>query len=179
MAVATVSFVSMTAPAAVAGERVCRGAIGAEAVDDVRVPRGATCELTGTLVRGNVRVEANATLLANDVIVIGDVRGDLARAVSVLADSRVGGSVQVKQGGGATIADSDIGNNVRYDRNRGAVSLSRSEVDGNVQADGNTGGVLIEENTIGGNLQCRDNRPPPAGGGNVVGGNKEGQCRNL
>ena len=120
---------------------VCRTAIGAVTVDDVRVPRNATCELNGTFVRGDVKVEANATLRANDVIVIDDIQADAAREVRVSNDSRIGGSVDVKNGGGAAIEDSRVGNNVHYDRNRAAVSLLRSDVDRNVQATRNTGGV--------------------------------------
>jgi hypothetical protein len=162
-----------------AAERVCRSAIGAVAVDDVRVPRGATCTLNGTLVRGSVKVETNATLVANSVVVIDDIQADGASNVSVLADSRIGGSVAVKRGGGASVEDSRVGNNVQYDRNKAAVSLLRSHVDGNVDARRNTGGVSIANNTIAGNLQCADNNPVPTGSGNIVGGNKEGQCAGL
>src|SRR5688500_18324854 len=39
----------LTVPAtAEAADRICRGAIGAVRVDDVRVPEGATCTLAGT-----------------------------------------------------------------------------------------------------------------------------------
>ncbi len=178
-AIAAMGFISLMLAAAAADERICRSAIAAETVDDLRVPRGATCELNGTLVRGNVRVEVNATLLASGVMVIGDVRGDGAKLVSVAGDSRIGGSVQVTRGGGATVEASEVDNNVHYDRNREQVSLLNSKVDGNVQATRNTGGVAIEGNTIAGNLQCRENNPRPTGGGNIVGGDKDGQCRRL
>jgi hypothetical protein len=124
-------------------------------------------------------VEANATLAANDVLVIGDVQGSAARNVLVLADSRIGGSVQIQSGGGGAVENSRVGNNVQYDRNRAPVRLLQSRVDGNAQVTRNTGGVEINGNTIAGNLQCSENNPPPTGAGNIVGGNKDGQCAGL
>jgi hypothetical protein len=176
---ALIALGAFSLSAATAAERICRTALGAITVDDLRVPRGATCELNGTNVRGNVKVDTNAVLTATDVIVIGNIEGDRARDISVLSDSRVGGSVQVRQGGGATIDDSRVGNNVHFDRNRAAVSLLDSRVGGNVQARDNRGGVEIANNVINGNLQCSGNNPRPVGGGNVVGGNRQDQCRAL
>jgi hypothetical protein len=109
----------------------------------------------------------------------GDVQGSAAANVTVSNESRIGGSVQVKSGGGAAIENSRVGINVQYDRNRGALRLLQSRVDGSVQATRNTGGVVISGNTIAGNLQCSENNPPPTGSGNIVGGNKEGQCAGL
>lgn len=89
--VAVVSLVSLAASSAVAAERVCRSTLGAVTVDAIRVPTGATCTLNGTFVRGNVKVDPNATLVANDVLVIGDVQGDAARNVAVSNESRISG----------------------------------------------------------------------------------------
>ena len=48
-AVAVAAGISGGLPAtAQAEERVCRGSIGARTLDNVRVPAGATCRLTGT-----------------------------------------------------------------------------------------------------------------------------------
>src|SRR5919106_6559443 len=89
------------APAS-AEERVCRGALGAITVDNLRVPQDATCELTGTRVKGTIKVERNAVLRAARVRVIGNVQGENARNV-VVRGSRVGGSVQVVQGRAALV----------------------------------------------------------------------------
>src|SRR5688500_11376532 len=51
-------------PGALAEERDCVGAIGAETVDNVRVPEGAACTMNGTFVKGTVKVERGATLEA-------------------------------------------------------------------------------------------------------------------
>src|SRR5687768_4892057 len=84
---------------AVAEERSCRGSIGARTVDNLRVPDGAMCTLSGTYVKGTVKVEGGATLLAYGVRVIGNVQSENSRKVVIADGSRVGGSVQIVQGG--------------------------------------------------------------------------------
>jgi hypothetical protein len=156
-ALGALSFLAMTTPA-VAGETDCRGTIGAGTLDDVRVPRGASCELQGTVVNGNVSVARDAVLHARAIRVAGDVQGERAARVTV-AESNIGGSFTVTNGG--------------------AADLSRSRVSGNVQLVSNKGGVVVSHNLMQGNLQCERNEPPPTGGGNAVEGNAEGQCRSL
>ena len=104
-----------------ADERTCTGAVGAETVDNLRVPAGANCTLNATQVKGTVKVERAATLRATGVRVVGNVQGENAADV-VLAGSTIGGSVQVKQGGGADVADSAITGDVQYDANSGRLS---------------------------------------------------------
>jgi hypothetical protein len=164
---------------AIAEERTCRGTIGAVTLDNVRVPQGASCALNGTRVQGTVKVERNATLRATTVRVIGNVQGENARRVDVVSNSRVGGSVQVVQGGSATVADSFVNQDILYDDNTSMLRALRNDVGGNVQAFQNTGGVRIASNVIDGNLQCKENVPAPTGGNNTVGGNKEDQCARL
>jgi hypothetical protein len=68
--------VALLLPAAAqAEERVCRGALGAITVDNLRVPQNATCELTGTRVKGTIKVQRNAVLRAAQVRVIGNRTG--------------------------------------------------------------------------------------------------------
>jgi hypothetical protein len=179
MAFTVSSFLAFSSTTARAEERVCRGTIGAATVDNLRVPQGATCKLNGTRVKGTVKVEINATLSARNVMVIGNVQAENARLVAVLERSRIGGSVQVVQGGGATVADSDVGGDILYDDNRAKLSVLRNDVGGNVQIFQNTGGVVVRKNVIDGNLQCKENSPRPTGGSNTVGGNKEDQCSRL
>jgi hypothetical protein len=175
-AVTTFAFAVLPAQAE---ERVCRTTIGAVTVDNLRVPQNATCTLNRTRVKGTIKVEINATLRAHSVIVIGNVQGENARLVVVDQASRIGGSVQVVQGGGATVADSSINGDILYDDNENVLRILRNGVGGNVQVFQNTGGVEIRRNVIEGNLQCKENQPPPIGGGNIVEGNKEDQCRRL
>jgi hypothetical protein len=169
------------APAQIAHaeETVCTGFLGARTLDNVRVPQGATCTMEGTFVQGTIKVETNATLRASDVHVIGNVQAEGARSVNVARGSFVGGGIQVVQGGGALVRNSEVNGDILFDENRGGLAARGNQVGGNVQAFQNTGGVLIARNLIDGNLQCKQNVPAPTGGGNIVQGNKEDQCANL
>ena len=51
-------------------------------------PHYASCVLLGTRVKGTVKVEFNATLRAEDVLVIGNVQAENAKSVRVLDGSR-------------------------------------------------------------------------------------------
>lgn len=169
----------LAAMPASAEERVCRGTIRATTVDNLRVPDYANCVLLGTRVKGTIKVEWQATLRAEDVVVIGNVQAENAKSVRVLDGSRIGGSVQVKQGGAANVSDSRVEGDIQYDSNSAKLWVLRNRVGGSVQAFQNMGGVDIRRNTIDGNLQCKANSPAPTGGRNLVGGNKEDQCSRL
>jgi hypothetical protein len=162
-----------------ADETVCRGSLGNEAVDNLRVPSGARCSLDGTRVRGNIKVESGASLIARRIRVTGNVQAEGARAVSVLSGSTVGGNIQVKQGEAATVTKVRVDGDIQLESNDRPLSATDNTVGGNVQLFQNGGGVTVAGNTVGGNLQCKENRPPPRGGGNTVRGNKEDQCARL
>jgi len=164
---------------AAAEERVCRGSIGARTVDNLRVPQGATCTLNGTYVKGTVKVQRAATLKAYGIRVVGNIQAENARNVVVRGRSRIGGSVQIVQGGAARIVRNRINGDILFDDQARALTANRNRIGGNLQAFQNTGGVTIRNNRINGNLQCKENVPRPTGGGNVVQGNKEDQCANL
>jgi hypothetical protein len=171
---------SLLAAPAAAEERVCRGTIGAVTLDNILVPQGARCFLNGTRAKGTVKVSRSAQLSARGVIVIGNVQAEGAANVNVHDGSRIGGSIQVKQGTSATVANSHVNGDILYDTNRGVLRIQYNRVGGNVQAFQNVSrGLNITRNVIDGNLQCKANRPAPTGGGNVVGGNKEDQCARL
>jgi hypothetical protein len=166
-------------PPALAEETVCRGNLGATTVDNVKVPKGATCTLDGTTVKGTVKVNRNAVLMAIDVVVIGNVQGENASNVVVRGTSSVGGNVQVVQGGRGKVVNSLVRGDILFDEQVGRVAVKSSLIGGDVQAFQNDGGVVVLNNLIGGNLQCKANQPDPTGGGNTVDGNKEDQCQNL
>lgn len=175
---AALVFMSL-APAAVAEETVCRGTIGGRTVDNLRVPQGATCTLNGTFVKGTIKVERAATLRAHRVRVIGNVQAENSRNVVVNEGSRIGGSVQIVQGGAARIVGNRITGDILFDEQDRLLVANRNRIGGNLQAFQNDGGVRINNNRIDGNLQCKENVPTPTGGGNQVGGNKEDQCAGL
>ena len=164
---------------ALAEERVCRGTRKARTLDNVKVPRGASCTLKGTKVKGTIKINKNARLEAIDVNVIGNVQGEGARNVIVRKTSRVGGSVQVVQGKRAKVANSKVNGDILYDDQSARLTALRNTVGGNVQAFQNTGGTRIAGNVIDGNLQCKENHPAPTGGNNRVQGSKEDQCKSL
>jgi len=178
LAALVAAIVAPSAPAS-AEERTCTGTIGGATVDNLRVPQGATCTLNGTFVKGTVKVQARATLRAIDVRVVGNVQAENARRVVLRAGSRVGGSVQIVQGGSARVVNNRINGDILFDEQGGYLVANRNVVGGNIQAFQNSGGVEIRRNRIDGNLQCKENQPRPIGGGNIVQGNKEDQCRRL
>ena len=162
-----------------ADEIRCVGTLGAITVDNVLVPEGRTCTLNKTRVQGTVKVADNATLYAKTVRVNGNIQAEGAKLVSVTANSVVGGSIQIKQGGAATINRVRVNGDIQFDENNRALKALYNTVGGNIQAFKNTGGVKIANNTIDGNLQCKENAPKPTGSNNIVGGNKEDQCARL
>jgi len=172
-------WLALASSPAMAEERVCRGTIRATTVDNLRVPDYASCVLLGTRVKGTIKVELQASLRAEDVVVIGNVQAENAKNVRVMDGSRIGGSVQVKQGGAATVSDSRVEGDIQYDSNTSPLRALRNRVGGSIQVFQNSGGVEIRRNTVDGNLQCKSNTPRPVGGNNTVGGNKEDQCARL
>jgi hypothetical protein len=160
----------------VAEEKTCRGELGTATVDNLRVPDGATCTLRRTHIKGTIKVQSRAALHARGVRVVGNVQAENARLVSVTESSRIGGSVQVKQGGSAEVLDTFVQGDIQYEANSSSLRVNGNEVRGNVQVIGNHGRAEIYRNVIGGNLQCKENGPRPAGGRNKVRGNKEDQC---
>ena len=97
----------------------------------------------------------------------------------VRSGSRIGRSVQVKQGRRAKVLSSRVNGDVQYDANRGLLEANGNRIGGSIQVMGNSGGARIYRNVVDGNLQCKENSPRPRGAGNRVGGNKEDQCRGF
>jgi len=180
LAVLLLALAALLAAPGVAGaeERRCTGSIGSVTLDNVRVPAGATCNLSGTFVKGTIKVEGNAILDARSVRVIGNVQAEGAASVNLSGWSHVA-NVQVKRGGGATVVDTRVDGDIQFDDNRRPLRADRNNVNGNIQVVKNRGGVAINGNTVNGNLQCKENSPAPTGGGNVVKGSAEDQCRRL
>ncbi len=162
---------------AFAEEVDCTGALGAVKVDNLKVPDGATCSLTGTFVEGTIKVE-KGTLTATNVNVVGNIQADGQLNVTVTGGT-VGGSIQIKQGGPASISNVAVNGDIQFDHSTGPLVASLNRVGGSIQVVGNDGSIVISTNTMKGNLQCKENNPGPAGGGNTVGGNAEDQCATL
>jgi hypothetical protein len=166
------------ATSAVAEERVCNGAIGPIALDNIFVPDGATCMLDRTRANGSVVVGRGAQLVATGVSINGNIQAEGAASVTVRGHSMVGGSVQIVQGYAASIERVRIKGDLYLDSNAGPLSAISNIVGGNLQAFQNKGGVQIFTNRIDGNLQCKENEPAPVGAGNRA-SSKEDQCSAL
>ena len=167
---------TMVPQTALGEEHSCRGTLGRVTVDNLRVPDGATCTLNSTRVRGALTVQRSARLVANGVQVTGNVQAENARNVVIRRKSRIGGSVQLGQGGRASVIGSRVGADIHLDENRGPLRVHRNTVGGGIQVVGNSGGASIVRNRVGGNLECKENRPAPTGKRNRVGESKLDQC---
>jgi hypothetical protein len=168
----------MLPPAAMGEERSCRGTLGKIALDNLRVPQGATCTLNGTRLNGTITVQRGARLFANGVRVNGNIQAENARNV-VVRGSRVGGQIQIKQGGAATVSRTRVKHDIQLDANRRLLKLHRNRLGGSIQVVGNSGGASIVGNVANGNIDCKENRPAPTGGGNRAGESKTDQCERL
>jgi hypothetical protein len=173
------ALLASAGPIASAAEQSCAGTLGVATVDNLRVPQNATCTLNGTRVLGTVTVEANATLFASNVHVIGNVQAQNAARVELGARSMVGGSIQIVQSSAALVDSVRLNGDLFLDANDSVLIATRNQVGGNLQAFQNTGGITITGNIIDGNLQCKENQPVPLGGNNLVQGNAEDQCAPL
>jgi hypothetical protein len=153
--------------------------------DNLIVPNGAECYLSGSTVTGNVTVSANAVFFAENATSIGGkVSGEGVALVYLGSSTVVQGNVSVagatyavglfgiRVGGNLTL----IGNNVSD-----GLAVSSSTIGGNLTVWNNTSavGIAIIDTAIRGNLSCEGNALPPGGGGNVVSGRKSGQCASL
>ncbi len=167
------------APGPLTGNVTCNGLrIGADSLDTVIVPAGATCVLEGTRLIGSIIVNRGATLAASDVRVNGNLQAEGASGTAVSGRSSFGGSVQIKQGVGANITGASITGDLQIDAMSGPVTASANAIGGSLQAVGNRGGLSLSANRMGGNLQCKENLPAPAGSGNAA-ASKEDQCAAL
>lgn len=142
----------------IVGEYRCTGIARYITADNLLVPPGKTCDLSGARIKGSVKVEDGATLNASGIYVKGSLQAKKTAFVRI-TNSTVNGSVEVEEGGSAY--------------------LHLSQINGDAKFIKNTGNLTISNNTIKGNLQCKENQVMPIGGGNLVQGNKEDQCSGL
>ena len=83
-------------------------ALGAATAGEIEVPAGQVCVLQGTRVNGNLTLNAGSVLDARDIQVTGNVQALGASSVLLAGASGVGGSVQLTQGGSATLVGTRI-----------------------------------------------------------------------
>lgn len=163
---------------AAAEEFVCTGTIGAVYKDNIFVPDGATCVLDRTRLNGNLVVGRGATARARSISVNGNVQAEGAAFVGIGGFSTVGGSVQIVQGGGASVEGARIKGDLQLESNVAPIAATGNTIGGSLQAFQNMGGLSFLNNRMNGNMQCKENVPPPVGGGNRS-PSKEDQCARL
>ena len=175
--------VLLVAPTAAANDTLCTGALAGEH-DNVIVPDGATCNVTGAQIKGNVKVLAGGSLnVFAPTTVGGDIQADpghryvrlLGTGVVVMGDVEAKGSIGALDGGAAGyLAGTDIRGNFEWEENRIGLTATGGTIGGNVKAEKNFGGGDITGNTIGGNVECKENVPEMVEAGNTIGG--EDKC---
>jgi hypothetical protein len=135
-----------------AGERPCEGAIGPVTVhDDLVVPAGQVCDLAGTRVLGNTRVEQGAELYAEQ----GELAGNLAAAGGAYVDlfeTTVSGTAGLRESLGLSVEGGSIGN--VDSRAADSIDMFGAAVAGNVKVTGGRTAVFAQNLEVGGNLEA-------------------------
>jgi hypothetical protein len=169
---------TFAAAPAMAEEFRCTGAVGAVALDNIFVPDGASCVLDRTRANGNIVVGRGASLRATSISINGSVQAEGAAGVAIGGYSVIGGSVQLVQGGSASIDRARITGDLQFESNVGPLSATGNTINGSLQAFQNMGGATFINNRMNGNMQCKENIPAPTGSGNRS-PSKEDQCARL
>ena len=153
-AAAVAVALTIASPAA-ARDIKCNGAFKGKTYDDVTVPRGAACTLTGSTVRGDVKVLKNAYFQATATSVRGDVEGMAAQTVFIDTGSRVGGSVEAVRTVQFYVFNSTVGEDIEPERTVEAVQICGNTVrKGNIEVRRSGTDVLIGDPLAVG---CRGN----------------------
>jgi hypothetical protein len=135
-------------------DRECVGAIGAETVrGDLEVPEAAVCELAGTRVLGDVKVQDGAELYAQNTTIRGGIEADPQAYVDMLA-SYVGDELELRDALGVSAETSRIDDNIES-RDTDFIDLFSTSVDGNVKVEGLTA-VFGEAVKVEGNMRAED-----------------------
>ena len=159
-------------------EDSCEGEVVGGTVENLIVDDGTTCMLDGTRITGNLFVYTDATLVARNIWVGGNIQAEGAALVDVGGATIVGGNIQIKQGREARVESVRIGGDLQLEQKSGSLVADGNIIDGNLQVFQNTGGVTLTFNRVAENLQCKENSPAPTGGDNTA-GSKEDQCEFL
>lgn len=179
---AAVLVLAIAMPAA-ADEIICKTIFQNRTIDgDILVPRGASCILANTYVKGNVRLADRAQLVARDkTFVEGSVQTDGANRVRI-RNSEVNGNIQltgIDYSQESLVVNTRVGGTIDWEDNDAGMLIRYNKVNGDIKVNQNNRRARIYDNKVGGNLQCQANEPAPVGARNIVDGNKENQCRRF
>jgi hypothetical protein len=162
--IVAVSVVLAGAPPVLAAPPTeCTGAFTGTA-DNVVVPEGEHCEMSGATVTGHVFVRPGASLRASDSEIGGNVKGIDSSWVCLQFGTQAGGNFDVTGGDLGTTTGFDVSTSVgglaKVRENAGLTFIDAANVGGNVDVSNNTGTLEIEFNTIGGNVKIENNVVP-------------------
>jgi hypothetical protein len=159
------------APGASAGDTTCVGGLTGTH-ENVIVPSGADCVLTGADVRGNVKILSEGSLRAvaagtTATRIGGNVQGDDVEFALLQFQTRVEGDFQIKGSNPGTTTGHDIGTFVGGDtqlvENDGDLFVDAASIREELEIKKNTGRLEIEFNTVGGGIKIEENEVPSAG----------------
>ena len=159
-ALAAIAAALLWAPTAGASTTPCSGVLGPVLVDNVVVPGGASCQLEGTQVSGNVVVEARGAVRAEiNTAIRGDVVG---RRNAILSISRtaIGGNVGCSGCRRVNIFETEVGGSVRLQSAAEAVFVTASPIVGDLEIVAGAAGGEITRGVVFGNLLFSRNRGP-------------------
>jgi hypothetical protein len=169
----------LAAPAAHA-DTTCNGTIGTGViVGNVIVPPGASCELLGTTVTGNVLFGQGSKLLTENANVAGNIQGEGAARVWIYNTAVT--DIQLKKvtrqiiiGSDRTcVADPLVLGRIQLEENSARISICKMSTRQDVQLTKNSGPILVDRNIIGEDLQAADNTQLVRIRFNTVGANME------
>jgi hypothetical protein len=159
----SVGAFGLAAPAH-AADATCTGTMGAVIVDgNVIVPPGATCELLGTTVVGNVLFGQGSRLLTENANVGGNIQGEGGKRIRIY-NTRVT-DIQLKKVTKQIIIGSDrscmidplVLGRIQLEENSAEIAICKMSTRQDVQLTKNTGVIWVSENTIGEDLQVAEN----------------------
>jgi hypothetical protein len=187
---------AVSAPPALAGDTKCVGALGPGVYDNVVVPSGATCNLAGAQVEGNVLAKPESMLFidpgtnirgsveAKQGVHTGSLQATIRGSYKCdhcsfqdVEETLVGGNVDITGADdGDFITDSQIGGNLQIKESSAGTSafaVNRTTIGGDLKFEKNSGPTDISNSRIDGDLQIFENALFENGdfNGNEVGGN--------
>ena len=139
----------VAAPGAYAETTKCTGALNGVELDNVKVPRGATCTLNGgTRVKGNIKVAPDATLRVVNVRIGGSVQGKESSEIKLNGTStKVNGNVQAREAALVTLTNVKVGGQVQL-KESDVITLTNLKVKGDIQLFENFDAITLNNNKI-------------------------------
>jgi hypothetical protein len=146
-----------------AGDQRCTGTLPAGTYDNIVVPEGQTCRVTGSHIRGNIKVLPGATLDARENTIQGSVQGDKPDFMELWRNT-IDGNLESVEAAGTTAngalwacGNTLTSGNIAVEKSRNGTIQIRDTAcsSGNVLRKGN---LFLQENNVGaGFLNVSDN----------------------